>query len=208
MSEQTTQQSSQMGRPTKYTPDAIGKVIGSLQAGLSIDSACEHAGINPDTHYEWLKQYPDYSEKISAARLYGKILAGKQVQDILQDITREKPKYSETTRATTSRWYLEKHEKQIYGSQSMLAAKLESDGKGGQTATIVHATDGTFTDFFNQIRTETGSEEINPGQLLEILESRPEGEDVDGGGTEEPAPPIHPEELQGEHPPQEGMPQP
>ena len=28
----------------------------------------------------------------------------------------------------------------------MLAAKVESDSKGGVTTTIVHATDGTFTD--------------------------------------------------------------
>src|SRR5262245_47276320 len=136
MSEQSIQQPAQMGRPSKYTPDTIGKILGSLQAGLSVDSACEHAGINPDTHYAWLKEYPDYSEKVTAARQDGKILSSKQVTDILQDIVRDKPKYSETTRATTARWYLEKQEKQIYGTQSMLAAKLESDGKGGQTATL------------------------------------------------------------------------
>ena len=107
MSEQAILHTSQMGRPSKYTPDTVGKVLGSLQAGLSVDSACEHAGINPDTHYAWLKEYPDYSEKISAARLYGKVLAAKQVTDVLQDITREKPKYSETTRVTTTWKYLE-----------------------------------------------------------------------------------------------------
>src|SRR3954471_4591935 len=157
MSEQAIPQPPQMGRPTKYTPQTIGKMLGALQAGLSIESACDHAGINPDTHYQWVKDYEEYSEKVTAAKLYGKLLASKQVTDILQDITRDKPKYSETTRATTSRWYLEKHEKQIYGSQSMLAAKVESDGKGGVTATIVHATDGTFTDFFQQASADTGS---------------------------------------------------
>jgi|KBSSwiStaDraftv2_1062776.scaffolds.fasta_scaffold902533_1 Transposase len=146
MSEQSTPHTSQMGRPSKYTPQTIGKVLGSLQAGLSVESACDHAGIHPDIHYQWVKDYDEYSEKVTAARLYGKLLASKQVTDILQDVTREKPKYSETTRATKSRWYLEKHEKQIYGSQSMLAAKVESDSKGGVTTTIVHATDGTFTD--------------------------------------------------------------
>src|SRR5258708_1510997 len=141
MSEQAIPQPPQMGRPSKYTPQTIGKVLGSLQAGLSIESAYDHAGINPDTHYQWVKDYEEYSEKVTAARLYGKLLAAKQVTDILQDITRDKPKYSETTRANISWKYLEKHEKQIYGSQSMLAAKVESDGKGGQTATVIYATD-------------------------------------------------------------------
>jgi len=80
-----------MGRPSKYTPQTIGKVLGSLQAGLSVESACDHAGIHPDIHYQWVKDYDEYSEKVTAARLYGKLLASKQVTDILQDVTREKP---------------------------------------------------------------------------------------------------------------------
>jgi hypothetical protein len=206
------------GRPSIYGPIVTGKLIGAFQLGLSVSTACDIAGIDPDTMYDWMKKYPEFSEKITAARTYGKVLAAQTVQDVLQDVTRgkvdpktgkmEKQKYSETTRVTTARWWLEKTEKEVFGSQSTIAAKVESDGKGGVTTTIVHTTDGTFTDFFQQVRDNTGGEEINPGQLLEILEGSPEGEGTAGGGSEEPAPPVHPEELQGEHTTEESLPQP
>lgn len=55
-------QSQSRGRPSLYTPSIVGKVLGVLQAGSTVETACEHAGINPDTHYERVKQYPEYSE--------------------------------------------------------------------------------------------------------------------------------------------------
>jgi hypothetical protein len=211
MSETTAPTTSHLGRPSKYTPSTIGKVIGSLQAGLSVESACEYAEIDPDTHYDWIKKYPDYSEKVTAARLYGKILASKQVTDVLQDVTREKPKYSESVRVTTAWKYLEKHEKSIYGSQSLIATKTETNDKGGVTTTIVHASDGTFTNFFDQfqqLRSATGHQEIDSGQLLEILEDSPSEASVAGGDDQGSTTPVHTKELQDQHTPPEGLSQP
>src|SRR5262249_20636099 len=118
------------------------------------------------------------------------------------------PKYSETTRATTARWYLEKQEKQIYGTQSMLAAKLESDGKGGQTATLFYANDVQFTQLLDKIGTAAGVEDYDPAELLEVSETGSQEADMAGGEIQECPAPVHTEELPHEHPVQEGLPQP
>lgn len=165
MSEQTVEQTVTPGRPSKYTPQNVGKILGALQAGLSIESACEYIEIDPDTHYEWIKRYPEYSEKVISAKMYGKLLASKQVTDILQDIAREegsikdkngnivKPKYSEAIRANIAWKYLEKHERGIYGSQSMLAAKTETNDKGGTTTTLIYATDNQLEQLLKHLST-------------------------------------------------------
>ena len=33
------------------------------------------AGINPDTMYDWMRKYPDFSERITAVGTYGTVLA-------------------------------------------------------------------------------------------------------------------------------------
>jgi hypothetical protein len=105
------QPKSQMGRPSLYTPVIVGKVLGAFQLGLSVKTVCSIAGINPDTLYEWINKYPDFSEKVSAARTYGTVLAGQTIQDVLQDAHRGKPdpksgkvekqRYSEASRIST-----------------------------------------------------------------------------------------------------------
>jgi hypothetical protein len=62
---------------------------------------------------------------------------------VLQDVHRGKKdpttgeiipkKYSEQTVVNTSKWFLEKLERESFGSQSIMAAKTETDGKGGVT---------------------------------------------------------------------------
>ena len=129
----------QTGQPSVYGPIVVGKLIGAFQLGLSVGTACDIAGINPDTFYQWMNKHDDFAEKITTARTYAKVLAAQQIQDVLQDVTRgkkdpktgqvtEKPKYSETTRVTTARWWLEKTEKEVFGSQSVTRKVSSSIG--------------------------------------------------------------------------------
>ena len=53
------------GRPSVYGPVVTEKLIGAFQLGLSVTTACEIAGINPDTMYDWISKYDNFSEKIS-----------------------------------------------------------------------------------------------------------------------------------------------
>lgn len=171
------------------TPGTVSKLQAAFQRGFSVTTACKIARISRDTYYKWLKESEEFSDRMEGAQEYAKILAGDVILDVLQDIHRGKKdpqtgqyiekKYNEATVANTARWFVEKTEREVFGSQSLMAAKVESDGKGGQTVTIVHASDGTFTNFsdqFNQIRTNPGSEEALEGQLLESLESGTQGE--------------------------------
>lgn len=56
------------GRPTKYTPAVIGKLEIALNNGYNIVEACQYANIHPDTYYDWLKTYPEFSDKMEIAK--------------------------------------------------------------------------------------------------------------------------------------------
>jgi hypothetical protein len=38
---------------------------------LSVTAACAQVGIARETHYQWVRQYPDYAEAVAAARQLG-----------------------------------------------------------------------------------------------------------------------------------------
>lgn len=60
------------GRPIdswgKLNDITVGKIIDILRIDGTIDEACAYAGINPDTHYEWIKQKKCFSEKINKVK--------------------------------------------------------------------------------------------------------------------------------------------
>jgi hypothetical protein len=95
---------------------------------------------------------------------------------------------------------MEKHERQLYGSQSFMGAKLESDGKGGTTATLIYATDDHIEQLLKQLNnpdtidgeyanghTEEDSQttsrppEDSTGQLPQVLTSGTQEQDMAGG---------------------------
>src|SRR6266536_3918472 len=199
------EQANPVGRPPSITPGTINKLTAAFQRGFSISTACKIAGISRETYYKKLKESSEFADRMDGAQEYAKILAGDIVLDVLQDMQRGKKdpvtgefvphKYSTNERTTTARWILEKTEREVFGSQSMLAAKLEDDGKGGKIATIIYATDGIVKQTISD-PAGPGVTEIDPGQLLEVSEA----EDVAGGETEGSPAQVHSEELQGEHP--------
>lgn len=56
-----------VGRPTKYTPQRIARLLRSLAAGNTRRAACAAAGISTDTLATWLRDYPDFSAQITRA---------------------------------------------------------------------------------------------------------------------------------------------
>ncbi len=197
------------GRPSNYNDETVRNLVGALQLGLSVSTACDLAGISRDTYYTWLKEKDGFSDKMTKAQHHSKVISANIVSDVLQDHLRVelsakagkdvKHKYSHELRVNTAKWMLEKQEREKFGSQSMIAAKVESDGKGGQTATVIYATDNQFNQLLDKFSTIPGSEEIDPGQLLEVLEDSGAEADLAGGAAEERPAPVHPEELQSEH---------
>ncbi len=194
MSEQTipVEQSKNLGgRPSNYNDETVRQLTGALQLGLSVSTACDLAGISRETYYTWLKEKEGFSDKMTKAQHLSKVISANIVSDVLQDHLRVelsakagkdvKHKYSHELRVNTAKWMLEKQEREKFGSQSVTATKVESDGKGGVTTTIVHATDGQFTQLVSNDSARSTIAEVDPGQLLEILEDSSTGESVAGG---------------------------
>ncbi len=215
MSEQSAPPTREVGRPTVVTPGVVQKLQAAFQRGFSVSTACKIARISRETYYKTLKESKEFADTMEGAQEYAKILAGDVILDVLQDVHRGKKdpktgevvpkKYSETTVVNTSRWFLEKLEKESFGSQSITATKVESDGKGGVTTTIIHATDNQFTQLVSSDSARSAIEEVDPRQLLEVLEDSSTGESVAGGEDQGRPTPVHTEELQSEHPEEQSL---
>src|SRR3954449_1189935 len=105
------------GRPPIYTEDTVRQLIGALQLGLSVTTACDVAGISRDIYYAWLKEKEEFSDKVTKAQHHATILAANIVGDVLQDSLRGKIdtksgkqipyKYGEQIRVNTAKWLLE-----------------------------------------------------------------------------------------------------
>lgn len=87
-----------VGRPSKITAEVLGKLEQAFSIGASDAEACRHAGINPDTLYEYQKKNPKYTEKKEALKKTPVLKAKHTVFKNLDD-----PK--------VAMWYLEKRDK-------------------------------------------------------------------------------------------------
>jgi hypothetical protein len=56
------------GRPTKYEPDTVGRLLAGLADGLPIKSTCIIAGIGVSTLADWREKYPKLEERMAEAR--------------------------------------------------------------------------------------------------------------------------------------------
>jgi hypothetical protein len=56
-----------VGRPTKYTPGVVARLIQALEMGATYDHACNFAGIHYDTFREWIKDKSEFSEEVKKA---------------------------------------------------------------------------------------------------------------------------------------------
>lgn len=62
------------GRPTKYTPETVGKITNAIAVGATFTHACNYAGIDLDTFANWRKKYSEFSDAIKEAE--GKAVVG------------------------------------------------------------------------------------------------------------------------------------
>ena len=52
---------------SKYTPARAKAICELIRKGVTIEGACESAGISHDTHYQWKKKHPEYAERVTRA---------------------------------------------------------------------------------------------------------------------------------------------
>lgn len=73
------------GRPTKYTKE-LGEEIARLMTHNTIQKTCELVNINPDTYYEWIYKYKDFSEISTEARKTKAIKHFTECENILEEM--------------------------------------------------------------------------------------------------------------------------
>jgi len=56
------------GRPTKYDPQTVDKLLAALRAGLTHKQACLACGIGQSTLADWRERYPELEPHMDAAR--------------------------------------------------------------------------------------------------------------------------------------------
>lgn len=59
-----------MGRPTKYLPEFCERAVELGKLGKSIVQIACDFGVLKSAVYDWMKEYPDFSNAMEQARLY------------------------------------------------------------------------------------------------------------------------------------------
>lgn len=55
------------GRPTKYTPETVKKILEAIKLGVAYVDAANYAGVGLATFNEWRDRYPEFAEAVEAA---------------------------------------------------------------------------------------------------------------------------------------------
>jgi len=97
-----------MGRPTKLTEDTVKKLESVFNLDVTVTTACAYAGISRETYYSWLKENPEFSDRMAKAQEYARIAAGNVVMNA---IVRDKD-------VATARWWLEKRYPEEFGGRA------------------------------------------------------------------------------------------
>lgn len=87
----------QVGAPSKFTLDIVGKLIAAFNNGYNVTEACYYSGISRDTYYDWLKTQPGFSDRMEEA----KNALNRRAKEVIADAVN-------TGDVTTSKWLLER----------------------------------------------------------------------------------------------------
>lgn len=129
-----------IGRRSKKTPLHVNRLLSLLRRGHLITDAARAAGIGTDTVYRWRNEDQEFSDKVEAALLEGKM---RHVENILEAGQRT---------WTASAWYLERRHPEEWAKrervETNVTVSLESiileldrrSGAGGQCLEMQPAT--------------------------------------------------------------------
>lgn len=56
-----------VGRPTKYNPDRVKRILDAIRSGVAYVDAANYAGISYQTFNEWRKEYSEFSDAVEEA---------------------------------------------------------------------------------------------------------------------------------------------
>ena len=97
----------QVGRPRKITPKILEKLEEAFKLGCTNREACFYADVAESTFYDFLNEYPEYSDKINMWKDYQKIKARYVVHKALEKGDKDMAK-----------WYLERKAKDEFNTKT------------------------------------------------------------------------------------------
>ncbi len=112
-----------VARPTKRTPEIIGKLEQAFSLDCTVAEACFQAGIAESTYFEWCKSDPQLSERMKA-------LKNKMVLKARQTI------FNDMNDPTTAKWYLERKRKEEF-SMKLHGVNADEDSEIPESYTVV-----------------------------------------------------------------------
>ena len=68
------------GRPSKYTPENVNRLLSALEAGMTHKQACLACGISQSTLTGWREQYPELEPRMEEAREVARKMALEAIQ--------------------------------------------------------------------------------------------------------------------------------
>ena len=89
-----------MGRPTVMTKEVIAKLEVAFSVGATDLQACFVAGISKDSLYDYIKLYPEFSDRKEALKDNPKYIAKNNIVDAIKAADKD-----------MSKWYLERKDK-------------------------------------------------------------------------------------------------
>lgn len=110
-----------VGRPRTITAKKLDQLKEAFMMGCTNREACFYAEIPESTFYDFLKEYPEFSEKIEIWKTYEKIKSRMVVHKALDRGDKEMAK-----------WYLERKAKDEFST------KQEVDATSNNRVTIVN----------------------------------------------------------------------
>lgn len=90
-------QETKTGRPSKYSEDVVQQFEKVFRLDVPDKTAYEYIGVSHQTFHTWLKEKPEFLERITQAKKYARIAAGSVVNEAI-----------EKKDVNTSKWWLEK----------------------------------------------------------------------------------------------------
>lgn len=74
------------GRPSKFNDERRESILSAARNGTTVEGCARAAGIGTSTLYDWLDQYPEFSESFNRAR-------AKAEQDLVEAAKEDDPKW-------------------------------------------------------------------------------------------------------------------
>ena len=115
------------GAKSLYTPERVETFLAGIAACLPMKQVCEMAGVTQETLYRWLREKPEFREKIDEAR---KLSEPALAQKVASDPSWKSSAWM-LARINPERWVLRQDPQVAITIESILAVVRQRRGAGG-----------------------------------------------------------------------------